>query len=92
MTAIVGLFCKDSVVIGTDSSATFPAGQFRTIEQQTEKLHIVDDHVIVACTGAIGLEQRFCAIVERLWKDNGFKGSEIEVSKRLAKEALSDQT
>ncbi|MGH2359351.1 MAG: hypothetical protein ACRDGM_02260 [bacterium] len=90
MTAIVGVFCKDGAVIGTDSSATFTAGQSRTIEQQTEKIHIVDDHIIIACTGAIGLYQRFCAIVGKIWKDNGFTGSEIEVAKRLSRETLQD--
>ena len=52
MTAIVGVLCRDGVVIGTDSSATFTYGPQRTIEQPTEKLSIVDQSVIVAGTGA----------------------------------------
>jgi 20S proteasome alpha/beta subunit len=31
MTAIVGVICKDGVVIGSDSAATFAAGRQNTI-------------------------------------------------------------
>jgi 20S proteasome alpha/beta subunit len=68
MTAIVGIRCKDGVVIGADSSATFTdGGQVRTIEQPTEKkIEIIGDKVIVAGTGSVGHGQRFCAVVRKL--------------------------
>jgi hypothetical protein len=90
MTAIVGVFCKDGVVVGSDSSATFGQGTLRTIEQQTEKIDIIGEHVIVACTGSIGYAQRFSAIVKKMWGDNEFRGSEIEVAKRLSRATLED--
>jgi 20S proteasome alpha/beta subunit len=91
MTAIVGVLCKDGIVIGTDSSATFGQGpQFRTIEQPTEKCHIIGEHIIVAGTGEVGLDQRFCKIVKEAWENKQFKGSEIDVAKRLAKQAIED--
>jgi hypothetical protein len=65
VTSIVGVLCSDGVVIGTDSIATFDTGQYRTIEQQTEKIDIIGSSVIVAGTGSIGLHQRFAAIVRQ---------------------------
>jgi len=91
MTAIVGVFCKDGVVIGTDSSATFGQGpHFRTMEQPTEKLDVIAESIIVAGTGEIGMNQRFCKIVSDTWGAKQFKGSEIDVTKLLATLAIKD--
>ena len=65
MTAIVGVFCDDGIVVGSDSSATFSCGTTRTIEQPCRKIDIIADRIIVAGTGAAGLHQRFCDIVEQ---------------------------
>lgn len=73
MTVLVGIKCRDGVIIGSDSSATFAAGQIRTIEQTTKKIEIVDGKIIVAGTGQIGLGQRFCHQVEQGWKNGAFK-------------------
>jgi len=73
MTILVGIKCKDGVLIGSDSSATFAAGQIRTIEQTTKKIEIVNGKIIVAGTGQIGLGQRFCNQVEQGWKNGVFK-------------------
>ena len=92
MTAIVGVLCRDGAVIGTDSSATFSTGQQKTIEQQTEKLYLVADRIVIAGTGSVGLGQRFNAIVERAWKDNGFsaQATRIEIGKALSQTAIED--
>lgn len=90
MTAIVGLFCKDGVVIGADSSATFVAGGMRTIEQPTDKIRIIGDQVIVAGTGAIGLTQRLCGLAEKAWQDKAFKGTPVEIGKMLCLHAIQD--
>lgn len=66
MTVLVGVLCQDGVVIGSDSSATLTAGQFRTIEQPTKKTFLVEPDVIVAGTGAAGLSQRFHIVVRQL--------------------------
>ena len=88
MTAIVGLFCKDGVVIGADSSMTLAAaGNFRTIEQSSNKIHIVDGRIIIAGTGSVGLGQRFCAMAE---KAGGLKGNPLEAAKHLCKGAIDD--
>src|SRR3989338_6678558 len=91
MTAVVGVLCKDGVVIGTDSSATFVHGhQFRTIEQPTDKLHVIKEHVIVAGTGQVGIDQRFRAITEKGWEDKIFQKSPIEVAKHLSRTGIED--
>jgi len=90
MTSIVGILCKDGVVIATDSSATFVTGQQPTVEQQFEKIDIVGDRVIVAGTGQIGLGQRFCAIVKKAWEDKVFSSSPIEISKKLTAATTQD--
>ena len=69
MTSIVGILCKDGVVIGTDGAVTFVSDQIRTIVQPTEKICIVSNDIIIAGTGSVGLGQRFCAIVEKAKKN-----------------------
>ena len=94
MTIIIGLLCDGGVVIGADSSATMGAALTgRTIEQPTHKISVVDSSVIVAGTGAVGLNQRFVEIVKRLQAEGIFKSADmphIEVGKRLAAEARRD--
>lgn len=91
MTSIVGVLCSDGAVIGTDSVATFSAAQFATIEQQTEKLSVIGD-VIVAGTGAVGLSQRFCAIVDNAYTQQKLfaRQSPIEVVKALSRTCIED--
>lgn len=92
MTAIVGIRCKDGVVIGSDSSATFGDGVHRTIEQSTaKKIEIIGESVIVAGTGAVGHMQRFAAVTQALWDRKAFKDkSEIEIGKMLSGEGIKD--
>lgn len=93
MTAIVGIRCKDGIVIGADSSATFGDGMhLRTIEQPTEhKIEIIDGSIIVAGTGYVGHMQRFDAVVREIWRDKGLVGkSELEAAKIISSAALRD--
>lgn len=90
MTVLVGILCKDGVVIGADSAATFTAGQTRTIEQATKKIEIVDGRVIVASSGPGGLGQRFAVIVEQAHKEKLFTKPAIEVGKTLSASAIKD--
>lgn len=90
MTAIVGILCRDGVVIGADSSASFSQGQLRTIEQPYEKIEIIGEHVIVSGTGQIGLAQRFCEQIKKTWEDKGFQKSALDVARHLAKVTTQD--
>ncbi len=70
MTVLVGVLCRDGVVVGSDSSATFAAGAGQsTIEQSTQKTFIVGPDMIFAGTGSVGLAQRFVHLLGNLRKD-----------------------
>jgi len=91
MTAIIGILCKDGVVMGADSSATFTHGNFSTIEQPTKKLHLIQDKIIIASTGEIGLGQRFHRIVLDVYSAGAFKNqSPEEVGKIMSANMIKD--
>jgi hypothetical protein len=92
MTALMGIICSDGVVIGSDSSATFAANpQFRTIEQKTKKIEIIDDRVIVGGTGEMGLGQRFCEVIRQLWTKSDFRRHPPQhIVKEFSKAGIDD--
>ena len=93
MTLILGIRCTDGVIIGSDSAVTFgPSAQQPTIEQtHRSKIEIIDDHVIVAGTGALGLGQRFICTTEELWKKGALKGkAAIEIGRLISQEATNN--
>ena len=93
MTLIVGILCADGVVIGSDSAATFGPHPLRpTISQlYQQKIEIIDDFVIVAGTGAIGLGQRLIAITKHGWRNEQFKNkTEVEIGQFLAHETIKN--
>lgn len=92
MTALVGIFCKDGVVIGADSAATSAtAGGQRTIEQPVMKIEIVADRIIIAGTGQIGMGQRFCHQVRTLWESKRLSAQdEFGFAKIIAVAAIQD--
>ncbi|HCJ1109590.1 TPA: hypothetical protein NQN63_000189 [Legionella pneumophila] len=90
MTVLVGINCKDGVVIGADSSATSAMGQYPLIEMQTKKIDIINDKIIVAGTGQVGLGQRFKSIVKNAWDQGVFKHDHVEVGRQLSQKALTD--
>lgn len=93
MTAIVGIRCKDGVVIGADSSATFgDGGGNRFIEQSTrKKIEIIGETIIVAGTGSVGHMQRFAAVSQKLWDDKSISGkSDLEIAKMLSSQGIND--
>jgi hypothetical protein len=58
MTLIVGILCKDGVVMASDSAAMFGAEGRPTIGQQyVRKLHKVTENIIFSSTGAVGISQ-----------------------------------
>jgi 20S proteasome alpha/beta subunit len=93
MTAIVGVLCRDGLVIGTDSSMTFGSGMGdRTIEQPAEKLKIYSETIIVAGTGQVGLGQRFGRVVEVAYNERIFVGTNhhIDVGTELCRRTIKD--
>jgi 20S proteasome alpha/beta subunit len=60
MTVLVGVCCKDGIVIGADSATTSTAGHQRTLQETgVAKIEIHYGEIITAATGAVGLAQRF---------------------------------
>ena len=71
---------------------TLVSGQHHTIEQPLrKKIDVIQNRVIVAGTGAVGLGQRFSAILEEFWKEpRNRKAGPVEIGRRLAKAAIQD--
>jgi 20S proteasome alpha/beta subunit len=93
VTAIVGIRCKDGVVVGADSSATFGDGGGRgVIEQSTNrKIEIIGESIVIAGTGALGHMQRFSAVIQGLWNQKAFQGkTDIEIGKMLSSGGIND--
>jgi ATP-dependent protease HslVU (ClpYQ) peptidase subunit len=90
MTVIVGVLCSDGVVIGTDSSATFGDGLSKTIEQPTRKLEVVQQKLLVCCTGSVGLAQRFVDTLSALHAGNQLRKSPTEIGRTISTAALDD--
>ena len=95
MTAVVGVICSDGVVIGTDSSATMgPRTNVPSIEHPIDKLHILDNKVIIAGTGSVGHGQRFEQIIKNQWEKLLFahnkRLSAVEVCTKLSKYGIDD--
>lgn len=91
MTAVVGILCKDGVVVGSDSSATFTNVVQPTIEQKVKKIDIVENKVIVAGSGQIGLGQRFVGIVKDAYAKKLFsQHNQLEVGRTLSEATIKN--
>ena len=93
MTILVGVFCSDGVVVGSDSLATSSAagaGGLPTIGITTPKVEVIHEHVITATTGSSGLGQRFDHLVSKHWEDKQFQKPIHEVSTELCQKVLQD--
>lgn len=93
MTVLVGLWCKDGVVIGTDSAMTFEASaQQLTIEQPLHRnIDVIADRIVVAGTGQVGLGQRFVDTASMLWAKKSFQEkSAVDIGRLLAHHAIED--
>lgn len=93
MTVIVGIHCKDAIVVGSDSSATFSGpNDDRTIEQETIKIEIIDGRIIVAGAGEVGKGQRFKEIIKKASKEDKFTKDKTphEVANYLSHQTIKD--
>ena len=91
MTLLVGIRCTDGVVIAADSAVTFGAGQMTTISDSQCKIEIIQDQLIVAGTGQVGLGQRFRWVVDRVWQDpNWPKDDRVETPRMICANALQN--
>jgi 20S proteasome alpha/beta subunit len=74
LTLIVGIKCKDGVVLGADGAATLGALGQQTVRQSTSKLYIVNHCVVVGVSGPVGLGQRIAGEVESIWTKKQLSG------------------
>ena len=68
MTLIVGIKCKDSIVLGADGAATLTSFTEGTVIQKVRKLDIILDCIVFGSSGPIGLGQRYRGEIESIWK------------------------
>ena len=93
MTILVGVKCTDGVVIGADSAATSSIGPQRLIQIiSDDKINIVGGKIIIACTGAVGLSQRFHGIVKAAWDPpkKWFQKPMAECLREISRATLQD--
>ncbi|MCY4657124.1 MAG: hypothetical protein OXC80_09960 [Gammaproteobacteria bacterium] len=88
MTLVVGIKCTDGVVIASDSAMTFYSG---LVQNYSSKVQTIDNDFIVACTGEIGLSQRFIEVVNRISGMGDFaKLSPLEIGKFITASTIND--
>lgn len=70
MTLIVGVRCKNGVVMGSDSAATFVdgGGQYTIRNEESRKIHIIEKKMIFALTGSTAMTGRIQAVLAEIWK------------------------
>lgn len=91
MTVLVGVRCKNGIVLGADGIATSANGHMPTIRlHYPAKMIEVGSRVLVATTGSVGLAQRFNSIVKKAYDDKSFQKSGNECSKALARSTCQD--
>jgi 20S proteasome alpha/beta subunit len=92
VTILVGVRCTDGIVIGADSAATSAAGmQPLASFPLADKINIVGDRVIYACTGAVGLGQRVGEIIKDAHDDKRhFQKSCLDCCKEITRAVITD--
>jgi hypothetical protein len=91
VTIIIGVRCSDGVVIGADNLATSTMGPQPLFKKQSgDKIVAVGDRVIVACTGTIGLSQRFGAVLQDCWNRKIFQNGTIKSTGEITRLAVTD--
>ncbi|HKS21543.1 MAG TPA: hypothetical protein VJZ76_02005 [Thermoanaerobaculia bacterium] len=74
MTLLIGIKCTDGIVVAADGATTFGSSLGnRTIRQPSRKLSIVNNRMVVAVTGPVGLQQRFVGELGALDLGSGAK-------------------
>lgn len=80
MTLIIGIKCKDGIVMGADGEATMGnMGQSTISQPMKKKLQIIDEKIVLGVSGPVGLGQRYNGEISQLWSENKIKGQPHEV-------------
>ena len=91
MTILVGVRCIDGIVIGADSMTTSAIGPAPLVQvPEGDKLQLIGDTGILACSGAVGLGQRVKLIADGMAKEKLFKDGTMRSASVLAGLVLED--
>ena len=74
MTLIVGIKCKDGIVMGSDGAATLGTMGQTTIVQPVRKLETISNAIVLGVSGPIGIGQTFKGVIKKLWEEDKFHG------------------
>ncbi|MGH7720250.1 MAG: hypothetical protein ACREON_15580 [Gemmatimonadaceae bacterium] len=90
MTLVVGILCKDGVVMASDSAATFGTSGIHTIgQQEVQKVQVLNDHILYSATGAVGISQLIADKLKAMWKELARLNSPEDVMDKIGKAILS---
>jgi len=67
MTLIIGIKCKDGIVMAADGAATLGSMGQHTAQQPTKKLSILKDKIIMGVSGPVGLGQMLKGKMDSIW-------------------------
>jgi hypothetical protein len=92
MTLLVGIRCKDGVVVAADQAVTFgTALKVPTVSHLACKISVLKGGLIIAGTGQVGAKQRFVEVVEKKWKEIAGKGfSAVDMCRALSEAGQID--
>jgi len=86
MTLIIGIKCKNGIVLGADGGATLGTARIKTVMQPAKKLAIVSESMVIGVSGHVGLGQQFEFAVRRtLQKPEFFQQEPIEAGITIGK-------
>jgi hypothetical protein len=88
LTLIVGVRCGEGVVIGADSAATLGTLGQPTVRQPCDKVEVIEDRLLLAVSGPVGLAQRIAGEVGRAWATKTLRGESWEVMTLLRRAFL----
>jgi len=88
MTLIIGIKCKDGIVLGADGAATLGAMGQGIILQPMKKLEIISNAIVLGVSGPVGLGQRFKGELEQLWSDRKLSGKQTFEAMGILRQAL----
>jgi 20S proteasome alpha/beta subunit len=86
MTVLIGVLCRDGVVIGADSSVTVGI----TEQPFDQKIQVVEDCLVIATTGELGLGQRFIAAAQAAWQSISPTTPPIDIATAIAVAGLKN--
>jgi len=88
VTLIIGIKCKDGIVMGADGAATLGAMGQRTILQPMKKLEVISNSIILGVSGPVGLGQRFKGEIQSVWEEKKLSGKKPFEGMTILRQAI----